>query len=520
MDKDLFTQTAEACKMVTDRFGRDILTDKKRFCAAFGDFAPKLSKEKKALYLALSENTGKYFLREDEAVRSGEITAASVIQRASSELCDYLNPEKSEMVAKSLAFALGWELPEETAVTEDITLIDGSSSVIEELFRKAESGDNDACFNLGERFYYGRGVKQDYEKAVYWYTQSSDRGDGSSQKKLAECLRLGQGTPQDCALAAKRYTQAAEQGDYDSQKALILLYQNGGTGLKKNIDTAEKLSERYGIPLSVSEIDELTEKAKSGSADAQFRLGNIYWLGSGTAADHAEAVKWYKMAADNGDPNAIYSLACCYYKGDGIPCDQSKAAELFMKAALQGDRDALNNLAKCYFMGEGVTHSRSKAASYFRKAAESGHTAAQYNLAECFFHGWGEDVNYKKAIMWYKKAAEQSMPEAQYSYGWCCFNGLGIQRDLCEAKRMFEAAASQNYTPAKKMLGYCWMNGMGTAKNLTTAVEWFGKAANRGDAEAAEMMVVCYKYGGEYLEKNEAKAKQIAEKFKLDYDKI
>ena len=155
MDKELFRQTAEACKMVTEHFGLDVIADQKRFCSAFSDFAPKLSKEKKAFNLALSENVGAFFLREHENVTSGKKSADSIIKRAVTDLSDYLNEEKAELVVKSLAYALGWEFtsaePEKEVESSDISAFSSGSTLIEELFSKARNGDNDACFNLGDK---------------------------------------------------------------------------------------------------------------------------------------------------------------------------------------------------------------------------------------------------------------------------------------------------------------------------------------------------------------------------------
>ncbi|MBQ1339082.1 MAG: hypothetical protein IIY35_00465, partial [Ruminococcus sp.] len=104
------SETAIAVKKVTDMFGIEIIADQKRFCAAFSDLAPKLSKENKAFYVALSENLGKFYLRENENVLSGDKLPETVIRLAVSSICEYLNEEKAEMVAYSIAYALGWDI--------------------------------------------------------------------------------------------------------------------------------------------------------------------------------------------------------------------------------------------------------------------------------------------------------------------------------------------------------------------------------------------------------------------------
>jgi hypothetical protein len=48
------------------------------------------------------------------------------------------------------------------------------------------------------------------------------------------------------------------------------------------------------------------ERAKGGDADAQFNLGVMYDNGEGVPEDDAEAVKWYRRAAEQGFAEAQY----------------------------------------------------------------------------------------------------------------------------------------------------------------------------------------------------------------------
>ena len=523
MDNNLLAEVSAAVKQVTDCFGINILSDHKRFCSAFSDFAPKLSKENKAFFVALSENIGEIFIRENSSVISGNQDAMAVINRAATDISEYLNDEKAQLVTKSIAIALGWinigSTPE-SSTGSNAPSYSHSSSLIEDLFRRARNGDNDACFNLGECFFYGRGVKQDYAKAVKWYIMSSDRGDCSSQKKLADCYYLGQGTERNVAKAAYRYEQAAEQGDYDSQKALIRCYLKGGNGLFPDQARAEYYSKRYDIAINEGTVNDLMKNAQDGDPSAQFKLGNMYLRGAGFEHSPEKAVALFKKAADQNEPNAMYNLAYCYQHGIGVPVDRMSATMLYKKAADCGDLDALNNLAGCCMRGEGAVRDQNKAAQYYKKAAEQGHAKAQFNYGECCFKGMGTAKDPSEAVYWYKLSAEQGDPDGQYSYGWCLRDGIGTAQDSMTAKDMFELAAAQRHTSSQKALGYCYVNGTGTAKNFAVAAEHFAKAAANGDKEAAKLLAACYKYGGEYLAVNEAKAHYYADQYDIDYDKI
>jgi TPR repeat protein len=50
-------------------------------------------------------------------------------------------------------------------------------------------------------------------------------------------------------------------------------------------------------------------------------LGVCYENGDGVNKDSAEAVKWYRLAAEQENSNAQCSLGACYSKGNGIPKD-------------------------------------------------------------------------------------------------------------------------------------------------------------------------------------------------------
>ena len=63
--------------------------------------------------------------------------------------------------------------------------------------------------------------------------------------------------------------------------------------------------------------------------------------------------------------------------------DKAEAVKWFRKAAEQGHSDAQNSLGYCYYNGEGVEEDKAEAVQWFRKAAEQGHHAATLQLAAC-----------------------------------------------------------------------------------------------------------------------------------------
>ena len=57
--------------------------------------------------------------------------------------------------------------------------------------------------------------------------------------------------------------------------------------------------------------------------------------------NYAEAVKWYRIAAEQGDADAQFNLGLLYNNGDGVTQNYTEAAKWYHKAAEQGDYDAV-----------------------------------------------------------------------------------------------------------------------------------------------------------------------------------
>jgi peptidoglycan hydrolase-like protein with peptidoglycan-binding domain len=97
--------------------------------------------------------------------------------------------------------------------------------------------------------------------------------------------------------------------------------------------------------------------------------------------DDAEAVKWYRKAADQGSAAAQNHLGLMYDNGRGVPQDDAEAVKWYRKAADQGDARAQNNLGTMYETGRGVPKDRTRALRHYRAAAALGSKPAQQNLS-------------------------------------------------------------------------------------------------------------------------------------------
>ena len=62
----------------------------------------------------------------------------------------------------------------------------------------------------------------------------------------------------------------------------------------------------------------------------------MYAKGEGVPEDDAEAVKWFRKAAEQGDADAQVNLGLMYANGRGVPEDYVRAFAWFNLAAAQG----------------------------------------------------------------------------------------------------------------------------------------------------------------------------------------
>jgi TPR repeat protein len=69
----------------------------------------------------------------------------------------------------------------------------------------------------------------------------------------------------------------------------------------------------------------------------------MYDNGVGVAQDHAEALKWYRLAAAQGYANARSDLGLMYAKGQGVMQDYVRAYMWFNLGAMSGYAPAVKN---------------------------------------------------------------------------------------------------------------------------------------------------------------------------------
>ena len=290
--------------------------------------------------------------------------------------------------------------------------------------------------SLAKCYYRGTGVKQDFNKALFWYQKAADLGSLKALCKIGHIFShyagkkdhfsrkipgFWDGIQVDYQKAIEWYTKAAQQGSKCAQWRLGFLSVKG-----------------YGAPRDYKKsLTWFTKAALQGHAQAECWLGHLYSHAVGIEygyekapgfwddipLDYARAVEWYTKSAHQGYGNAQTRLGFLYSHGEGtrsrdavalssIEVDYERAAEWYQQAADQGKVEALRTLGYLYFMGKGVARNEHNAFRLCLQAAECGDSVAQTLVAYMYECGLGVTQSYEQALAWYTKAAESGDDQA------------------------------------------------------------------------------------------------------------
>jgi len=264
-------------------------------------------------------------------------------------------------------------------------VMDISEMSIEELEEAANAGDSDAMEQLAMAYLNGDDeIDANPEKAYFWFVKCAETGNEQAMFNVGLFTAKGFGVERDFTKAAEWMQKAADEGDED----------------------AEKCAEEY------RKLADAVEKAKSGDAQAQADLAaGLMKIGgaleqAGEDRDFEESLMWAEKAVEQKNPDGYWVLALAYHHGRGVSQNMDKAIELYQKGADVGSAACQHNLGCEYMLGTNVEKDAHKAFELIKTAAEQGHGLAMRDLGKCYQFANGTPGNMKTAVEWYEKALE------------------------------------------------------------------------------------------------------------------
>ncbi|MDH3466506.1 MAG: protein kinase [Gammaproteobacteria bacterium] len=115
----------------------------------------------------------------------------------------------------------------------------------------------------------------------------------------------------------------------------------------------------------------------NGMLEAKYYVGLMYDTGKGVPRDDAEAVKWYRRAAEQGYDPAQNAMGVMYAQGRGVARDDRAALEWYRRAAAQCNTDAQTDIGNMYAEGRGTAQSDFQAYAWYEAAAAAGSKIAK-----------------------------------------------------------------------------------------------------------------------------------------------
>ncbi len=180
---------------------------------------------------------------------------------------------------------------------------------------------------------------RDYATALRECKPLADQENATPQSMLGKMNEYGRGLPQDNEIAIKWYTLSAEQGNAEAQNNLGLVHQYGRS-IPHNNEIAAKWYELA---------------ANQEFADAQYNLGLMYYTGKGVSFDRDIAYRLWRLAAEQGDAASQLMLSAGHYSGQDIPQDYVKA---LMWANIVSDSEPDRAFAFQHWTAEQMTPSQ------------------------------------------------------------------------------------------------------------------------------------------------------------------
>lgn len=125
----------------------------------------------------------------------------------------------------------------------------------------------DAAYWLGDAYYYGRGVENDFLEAAKWYKIAARNGNKDAAEMLAVMYYYGRGVPQDLTMSVR--WQTGEVVSEEDEKAA----ESKTTGEKPKapaaVDIAEKPKDSAGDAKTAPETASPAKDDKDGAETAQ-----------------------------------------------------------------------------------------------------------------------------------------------------------------------------------------------------------------------------------------------------------
>ena len=191
--------------------------------------------------------------------------------------------------------------------------------------------------------------------------------------------------------------------------------------------------------LTTTELADLTSRAQSGGAEAQYQLALVYGAGRIVPRDEVTSQRWMMKSAEQGYVPAETMIGCSYLNTGPVP-NYADGEKWLLSAAMHGDAEA------------------------------------QLWLGLGYDRGYLGRTDYQESLRWLRKSAARGLPDAQYALGWMYADGHGVPKSDEHAAYWFRRAADHysdisGVFESKVQLAYMYRDGR-LKENKVEAYKW------------------------------------------------
>jgi TPR repeat protein len=226
--------------------------------------------------------------------------------------------------------------------------------------------------------------------------------------------------------------------------------------------------------------------ADAGAAEGATLMALLQERGLGGPVNEAEAVRFYRIAAQQNEPDALIGLGRlgAARRGGATPAEALGALQ---RAIAANREDAAAPLADLLLSGAAGVRDPAAGSSLYQRAARGGDADAAYAAAILLNDAdpsAPDDLPAARALL--KQAADAGRADANADYGLMLYQGAGGPRDLPEAARRFRAAAEKGDLDGAFYWALVTARGEGAPRDLAEARRWAEKA--RGSSPDADRL--------------------------------
>ena len=307
--------------------------------------------------------------------------------------------------------------------------------IFDEIIR---TNDSSLIYEQALNYYYGRdNLEIDYDLSIQLFEKALELGEVHAKYYIAESFYFGRGVKINYQKAFEMFCEVADKQNNAYAKSYLAIMYYYGKYVEKNYE------KEYNIFCEL--IEQYDDKY------SKYYIGLMYYNGNYVKKDYEKAYGIFEQLSINFDDDyAQYQLGEMYYNGEYVKKDENKAIDFWNKAIAKNNSMALRRLAKLYCSEEKKDYK--KAIEYYKVLVQNyNEYEDKIELAEIY----QKENYYDKALEILEKLLDTDTTGfIHYTIG----EIYHIQKNDRRAVEFLEIAVSKGADVAKIILGEIYLD--------------------------------------------------------------